>query len=117
MSNFPTLSVKPDAEGFDESAAIDPTLRSETESGKVLTRKRFTSAPQKWTIIYRLLSNADKILISNFEKSVGYGAGSFTWIHPVSEASYTVRFGSLVKYNLANSLNNDWDILMEIVQI
>ncbi|HBG77509.1 MAG TPA: hypothetical protein DDW84_01485 [Phycisphaerales bacterium] len=118
MSSFPTLSVNPDAVGFQQEAATDPTLRNGFENGKVQTRAKFTSVPQKWSFNYSQLSNTDKELIETFERTtVRYGADSFTWVNPVDNASYTVKFGKLVVYTLEDSQQHEWNVQIEIVEV
>jgi len=111
--NYPTLSVQPDVSGFKQEA-LNKTLRTETESGVVLTRKQFTKTRKKWNFNYTTLSNTDKGLIENFEISVGYGADTFTWICPTTSVSHTVRFKTPVQYNYASNLNNEWDVAIEL---
>ena len=99
MPTYPTLSQDPDVNGFKEEPIIDPTIRSEMESGDVTTRARFTGVPLKWTYRYTQLSNADKLLLATFERStVNYGAASFTWTNPQDDAEHEVRLpGQVIK--------------------
>lgn len=114
MTDYPTLAENPDVQGFKEGPAVDPTIRSETEAGYRITRKRFTRVPKKWDFKYTQMSNADKEALATFEESVGYGSGIFNWTHPVSSTQYIVRFAELVKYDLSESDNNEWDVSVSL---
>lgn len=101
MSAFPTLSQKPDSSSFAESRAVDPTIRSNFESGAQHTRPRFTAVPKRWEIVYRDLSAADKASLDTFEHAtVQYGATMFTWVNPVNGYTYTVRLGALIRFTV-----------------
>lgn len=117
MPTYPSLSQDPDVNGFKEEPITDPTIRSEMESGDVVTRPLFTGVPLKWSYKYTQLSNADKLLLATFERStVKYGALSFTWTNPQDDTDHEVRFTELVKYALNRSNNNEWDVQVALAQ-
>lgn len=73
-----------------EEETIKAQLRTEFEAGYVHSRARDTRARTRWNLKWKSMSETDyQTLKSFFESNVG---GSFTWTHPVSSASYTVRF-------------------------
>ena len=117
MPTYPVFAQNPDVVGFKEEPLVDPTIRSDMESGDVTTRARFTGVPLKWSWRYSQFSNANKLTLATFEReTVKYGADTFTWTHPITEESHEVRFADIVKYDLANSIANEWDIQVFIVQ-
>jgi hypothetical protein len=98
MATFPTLSPKPDVEGWEETRAYDPTIRAKSEGGYVKTRPRYTRAPEQWKVVYQFLPLSDKTTIKTFETTVLVGADAFTWTNPVTSVAKTVRFLEPVKY-------------------
>jgi phage-related protein len=93
MANFPSLSVDPDEVAELNPAALDPTIRTPTESGHEITRAAFTRLRREWRVIYSGLTTADKAAIESFLSTVGVGADSFNWTHPEEGgAAKVVRF-------------------------
>jgi hypothetical protein len=117
MADYPNTLPEPDVQGFEESPAIDPTLRSEMESGKRITRSRFTKIPKKWRFQYTQLSNDNKNTLKSFEESVSYGSDSFDWTHPIDDESHSVRFAEPVKYVLSDSDNREWDVTVILEEV
>lgn len=117
MSDFPTLSQKPDAESWGEEPALDPTLRSDFEAGYQLTRARFTVVARKWAFVYKFLSNTDKVSLQTFERSaVNYGADSFNWTNPNDDQVYVVRFGKPIVCKLEHNHSHEWQVQIELVE-
>ena len=118
MADYPTLTEKPDVEGFSEGVLSDPTLRSETESGTVVTRLRFTKAKKTWTFRYYQLSDANKVTLKTFEDSTAkYGSVSFNWINPVNSVTYVVRLLEPIEYRLANNIAREWDVVVKVAEV
>ena len=91
MANFPTLTINPEVP-LNENQE-DPTIRSKFEGGYELTRPRFTRIRKAWTIKYRLLPAADKVLLDTFfNATVLGGADAFNWTNPITSVVYVVRF-------------------------
>lgn len=109
MAVFPTLSINPAVEPWEEDVASDPTIRNQVEGGYVLTRSRFTRIPDKWNIGYITLPEADKNTLRTFEKSVKVGSEKFTWTNPMNNLSYEVRFLGPIKYK-PHQTKLYWDI-------
>ena len=89
MPTFPTLSVNPSVESWDEGVAFDPTISSPKEGGYRQTRARFARIPDKWHVGYYPCPAADKTLIRNFEKTVKVGRKIYM---DQSVTSYEVGF-------------------------
>jgi hypothetical protein len=92
MADYPTLTVLPSVP-IKESTE-DPVIRSNSEAGYLHTRKRFTKARHSFSLNYEKMPNADKVALDAFCDVVGGGVSSFTWVHPITSTSYTVRFNA-----------------------
>lgn len=97
MLTYPSLSVNPDVQGWEESRAFDPTIRARSEAGYVKTRPRTTRVPMQWKVLYQNLPAADKAAVQNFESLVMVGADAFAWTNPMDGVVKTVRFKELVR--------------------
>lgn len=124
MSVFPTFSngQKPDQTTWEEERE-DPSDSSPIEGGYVVTRAKFTRLPRKtWRFEYKNVANVDKLAFDAFLDSVLVGSDAFTWNHPFTGSSYTVRFITttngrppIVKYshyhvNADSSVDHRWEI-------
>ena len=65
-------------------------VRTEFEGGYVQTRSRETRARKRWSLRWIAMTEADWGTLSTFFRS--YLGSTFTWTHPITSASYTVRF-------------------------
>ena len=118
MPSFPFTDPKPDAESFVEKLPVDPVIRSEFENGAVLTRARFTTVPNSWEMVYRYLSNTDKELIETFHNTtVSFGALTFTWTHPITAATPTVRFKGPPIYTAEDDGQNNWKVAFTLIEV
>jgi hypothetical protein len=93
MADWPSID-NPDY-GLDEEY-YKPQVRQEFEANYVQSRPRSTRGRSRWALHWDLLSEADyQTLLAFFAANQG---GVFTWIHPISSASYTCRFsGDVLK--------------------
>lgn len=116
---FPTLSggTKPDAADFSVSYE-DPALRTDMEGGYVVSRARHTRTPRKtFKVVYRNISNADKILIENFWNTVRGGSVIFDWVNPEDTLTYAVRFKDSLSSNYEGMGNTKrWDCSFSVEQ-
>jgi len=109
---FPTLSVNPNypiEEGIESSS-----IKSAFEAGYVLTRARFTRQRNTFKISYSLLSNADKELLKEHMDEV-LDISTFTWTHPVTSVSYTVRYQTIPQFQYMQYQR--WNISFILEQI
>lgn len=114
--SFPALNLlgftaKEDSKHFRENQK-DPTIRKEFDGGFVSTRSRYTRPPPRIiTTGFTDISDANKVLLMNFYTAQRGGAVSFTYIHPVSGESLTVRFAEPFEASYAGmGFNRRWDI-------
>ncbi len=114
MDIFPELSKKPSKDGYEESIASDPTIKSEFADGTVATRPMFTGLCLAWKLSYKTLSTIDKNLLSDFVKEQKVGSGRFYWINPVDGYRYTVRFSGVPVFKLASSGPLKWQVSFEV---
>lgn len=116
MPSFPTLSVKPKYPIKEEKE--DPTIRSDFEGGYQHTRPRNTRVRRKFTVQYHNLPETDKSgsnKLDDFVATVKFGADSFTWTHPDTGTSYTVRFAQIPAYQTIFKDRYDCEfILLEV---
>lgn len=93
MIVFPNLSIKPSGDlGEGPSKAADTAdIRTPSEAGFVITRRRFTYVPKVFSFSYWPLSESDYAVLSEFVDDVGT-TQSFEWAHPLTDEIYEVRF-------------------------
>ncbi len=113
---FPTLSCQPDSSLFTEKPASDPTIRSQSESGAVITRARFTTIAKVWDLRYRFMLASDKTTLTAFEKTVNYGSGEFWWLHPLDNQYYKVKFAESVNYQIEPDNGSAYQCSFKLVE-
>ena len=65
-------------------------IRVPFESGHVHSRAGATVARKIWQLNWKMLPESEyQTLLTFFEANIG---GTFSWTHPVTETTYTVRF-------------------------
>lgn len=111
MPNSWPAIAKPDYP-MDEERSF-PVVRSEFETGAVQTRLRFTTKRLVATLTWNAMTQTDfATLEAFFDANQGL---TFTWTHPVSSTSYTVRFqgDTLKSSNIANNRRSVTVVLEE----
>lgn len=96
MPTYPTLNQKPQYP-LDEDRE-DSAIKSDFEGGYQHTRPRYTRVRRIFDIKYINLSDADKTTLETFINTVKGSANSFTWTHPKTSTTYTVRFDKPPKF-------------------
>lgn len=100
MTAFVTLSRVPSYPLDPDGVIEDNVLRSQSEAGYEQTRPRYTRARRSWGVSYIRLSAADEALLRAFEiTTLRNGADSFTWTHPISGTTYTVRLTGPIRFS------------------
>ncbi len=93
MPAWPTLSTNPVVPIKETS--IRETIRAKYESGYVNTRARWTTSRKKFHLRYEYLNANDFGSLDNFFANTAQGgAVSFSWTHPQTGSSHTVRFSN-----------------------
>ena len=75
-----------------EETVGNPAIRSEMESGIVLTRARYTRTRRVWTLTWANLRGGNYRTLRNFYVAKKGGSLSFSWTHPIENITITVRF-------------------------
>jgi hypothetical protein len=117
MASFPSLSRYPNEGGVHETLAYDPSLKSQSEDGIILSRARFTTTKKKWDISYNYLTDTDKILLLALQTEVMVSADVFTWTNPQNNTSYTVRFAEPIKFDLMPNDRNCWSVSFSLIEV
>jgi len=113
---FPSLSCNPDADGFSQRPAADPTIRTDFQGGAMLSRPRITKAPRIWSFNYSDLTEADKLFLEAYEQAVKYGTSEFYWINPQDGNTYTVRFMDVLKWEYNNNNTGTWKTKVTLIE-
>ena len=116
MATFLTLSRLPDRASFKQSLVQDPTLVSDFENGYQITRAKYSNVAKKFEFTLSFLTDADKILLEDFEKTVNYRASEFDWVNPADDFTYEVRFDSNLIFTEERAQNH-WNVDIMIVEI
>ena len=115
MVAFPILSKEPEPRMWDETIVSDPTIRSEFESGHILTRARFTAAPRKWNLQFPNLTQDDKDLLDTFNSQINYGAASFVWTNPQDDGVYSVKLVRPLEFSVSTKPDL-WNVSIEVME-
>lgn len=113
------FSAKEDSSLFEEET-VDPAIRKEYEGGFVVTRPRYTRAPSTTiTTGFTGISEANYRIIRGYWDTKRGGSVSFSYIHPTTNATLTVRFAAPLKAKYVGmGLTRLWniqDIMLETV--
>jgi len=112
---FPTLSISADI-NFQEVVSNDPAIRSEMENSLVITRARFTSLKKRWSVIYRFLTDSDKLEMTNMQSNVKVGSGTIDWTNPVDSVTYEVRLTGPIQFYIAERPDK-WNCSLEFMEV
>lgn len=105
MTAFPTLSLPCSYPIDPDGVPEDVILRSPQEAGYEQTRPRTTRARLNFGVNYIGMVPADEALLRAFyTTTLRNGADSFTWTHPISGTTYTVRFTAPIKFVRARGM-------------
>lgn len=118
MADFPLPLTQIDSSTFKEGI-VDKTVRSETDGGYELTRPRSTRAPRRtFEGTFTHVTEAGRAGIAAFVASKYVSALSFTFLHPVTSETLTVRFDGEPKYVYKGiGGTHRWDITFSLKQV
>ena len=114
-TTFPVLSRGAHTD-IKEVVASDPTLRSEMENGRVLTRARFTGLKRKWSYSIRDMLEADKTSLTSMQTTVRVGSGTIEWTHPKTAAVIDVRLAEPITFELDEFDHLKWSAKLILVE-
>lgn len=101
---FPTLSYRSIQTEFE-----DIGIKSKMENGRVISRKRFTKSRKTFTVSINIInqSTLDQLL-THFNEVGTYS--TFTFLNPIDDVSYTVRFQSPIQYSKDANIPNYYSV-------
>ena len=74
---------------FDEDTTLSQ-IKSQFEDGKVQSRVKWTSSRDRFALKWTQMAEAElQSFNEHFQANVG---ATFSWTHPITSASYTVRY-------------------------
>lgn len=115
MTSWPsTLPQYVDQDGYTQTSK-NPLIRTEMDAGPAKVRLRYTAVPEEFNISLVLTkTQLDTFVNTFFRNALHYGADTFLWKHPVTQAAATCRFTSM--YNVVpHGLDFKMTISMEIL--
>ena len=112
---FPTLSRGAHTD-LKEVIASDPTIRSEMENGRVLTRARFTGLKRKWTYSIRDMLEADKTLLTTMQTNARVGSGTISWTNPKTAAAIDVYLAEPIAFELDETDFVKWSAKLILIE-
>jgi hypothetical protein len=116
VETFPTLSRYPN-NNFKETLAYDPSIKSQAEDGTIISRPRFTTTKKQWgDINYDFLTANDKELLEEFQTAVMVGGDVFTWVHPKTNVSYTVRLSAPINFTMDSENSDLWTVSFSLIE-
>jgi hypothetical protein len=110
MLTFPTLQSVPVYYGWAEVLHADPTFVTTAEQGCILSRTRATVFYKRWTVQYRGVTGADKLLVEAFQDAVGVGGAMFYYTCPTDATQYSVRLTGPIQFRLDPQHAQKWQI-------
>lgn len=113
---YPTLSRFPKLGFPKETLNFDPSLKTQPEDGKVLSRSQYTTQKKEWEIEYDNMPEADKTLLTTMQTNTNVGADTITWENPQDEVTYTVRLDAPIKFKLQATDSDLWEIAFKFVE-
>jgi hypothetical protein len=118
MVAFPVLSQSQDSKYY-KPEQEDPAIRNPIEGGYVATRPRFTRPPRKsFTTGFSDLLDSDRATLMVFWDTVMGGSNSFTWVDPITNNIYQVRFAEQMDWRYSGvGATKRWDVTMKLEQV
>lgn len=93
---------------------LDNSLKSETDSGITITRKKYSRQLHRYGLKWAGMSYADLVTLKEFYSTMNGGAASFTWTDDLN-VTRTVRFDSNLE---AEPRTNDrWDVSVSLIEV
>ncbi len=98
-----------------EETTGNPAIRSEMESGMVLTRARYTRTRRIWTLTWANLRGGNYRTLRNFYVAKKGGSLIFTWTHPIENITFNVRFdGDLIA---THTERDCWNVSIQLEEV
>ena len=117
MASWPSISREPAGPGFETGLAADPTLRTPTDAGYVLTRARWTRTRQRFRVRYEMLTEVERQAMLEFQTTQGVGGASFSWIDPTDSVSRTVRLAAPLRWEPFGGVITQWNMEVALEEV
>lgn len=118
MKTWPDATKLPqyvDQDGYTQTSK-NPLIRTEMEAGPAKVRLRYTAVPEEFNISLTLTKIQLGYFITFFKETIHYGADTFLWRHPVTQAISNCRFTGM--YSAApHGIDFKVTISMEILPV
>ena len=108
---FPSIRLP---SGLEEETE-NPVIRSEMESGIVVTRPRYTRLRRTFTLEWTNLSGTDYRTLRAFYSARKGGGEAFTWRHPKENINLTVRFNG--EFRAKHTELDFWNLSIKLEQV
>ena len=111
MADFPPHGFKKEHSEYLRDGLQDDTMRQEMEGGYEITRSRTTREPRRlFSTGWEIVTESEKQILQNFQKSVGVTNLSFTWEHPTSREILIVKFTDQINFTYkGQGKNHVWE--------
>lgn len=111
MANWPNVQLPRTITETTEDLA----LRSEMESGIVVTRPRFTRPRRTWQLSWENMRGKHYRALRAFYEQMYGGAASFFWTHPIETGTFTVRFAG--RFEAKSTALDFWRVSVSLEQV
>ena len=114
---YPTLSILPVEEGFSQAYALDNRIVTPLEDGRMLTMKKYTDVPLKWTFVYHHMGATDlSSLMSFYEGSADWGNTQIKWTNPENNINYFVYFEGPPEFTRETDDSDSWVVTVNFIE-
>ncbi len=118
-SNFPVLTIGPDADSLAFAGAYQNYLETKPELGWRETRLWHTWTPNVFRMTYSGMTDQDRLDLQGFfEDTVNSGALSFLWWNSQDEHTYEVKFLSnpVFRHRTGSIPERRWNVSIEMIE-
>ena len=112
VPKFPTIRLP---SGLEEELE-NPAIRSEMESGIIISRPRYTRLRKIFTLEWQNLNGTDYRTLKSFFIARLGGGEAFTWTHPKEGITFTVRFNG-DSFRAKHTEMDFWNLSIRLEQV
>ena len=114
---FPTLTAAPVDEGYSRNYAIDNRIVTPLEDGRILSMKKYTDVPLRWTVIYRDMTETDyETLMAFYEDDADWGNTPIKWTDLTNSTDYFVYFDGPPDVSRKNDNSDEWRVTINFLE-
>ena len=101
MATWPSsLPQRLHQQGF-QYQAPQGAIRTDMETGKAFQRRRYTAAVEPFSGQMYLDTTQYTTLLNFWRNTLAMGALEFTWVHPLTQQTATVRFNATEPFSVS----------------